>query len=169
MPRVCAESKALDLVTLSLSGLDLSTLFVGEQIGGFLFEPHSWPPRPVSKDEVVSFGGFPGLWRDQVRRREFDFSSFSVAGSRVASLGDGYFVIQLEREFWIKSFDYDNREDPHRLGGLSGAPVFSERQTPQRVAVFDLVGIAYQFSEQYDLLYAARAELIGAQGGLPEA
>ena len=168
LPHIIAEGRRVDLVTIDLKGLKISDLLGEEEIGRTFFQPHTWPPKPLMEGEFVSFGGFPGLWREQVRRREFEFSAFTAATSKVGFFSNNYFVIQLEREYWIKIFNYDDRADLHRLDGLSGAPVFSERRMREFLTTFELVGVAYQFSEEFDLLYAILVQLIRNDGRLEE-
>lgn len=72
-----------------------------------------------------------------------------------------HFICQFEREFWVESFNLGGRDglDLRNLGGLSGSPVFVHRSV-----FWELVGIVYEFSESFDLMYARPVRFIREDG-----
>ena len=156
------ENPQLDLAVLSLDGLDLGEMLRDAPIGAACFAPAEWPPNPLDLPTSVCLGGYPGRYRRALDDADLLFGSFSVAATPVVAVHPGYFVVQFGRERWVAS-DWDPSAGPdlHDLGGMSGGPVFVERPLH-----FELVGIIKEFSQDYDLLYATRADLIRPDGSI---
>jgi len=148
------DNKRHDVAVIALTEAQAREVTNDGEIGSSFFQPATWPPAPVCEGEYVSFGGFPGEWRAADGIDTVTFSSYSSGASRVTVVRDGYFVSQFEREYWVSSFR--NREAPElrRLGGLSGGPAFALRGLH-----FDFVGMVYEFSEDYELLYFRHADV----------
>jgi hypothetical protein len=158
LSRLIDEDRQLDLAVLDLSGLDLSTVHSGGEIGSTFVRPAAWPPtRPIVGDSV-SFGGFPGRLREHPRLDEVLFRSFSVGACEVTAAGDNYLVCQMERQFWIAAPEWLEFKD---WGGLSGGPAFMWRGLMP-----ELVGFVYQYSEAYDLLYIRCSDVLSTDGTL---
>jgi hypothetical protein len=153
------ESEDLDLATIDLSNENLNEIHEGGEIGSCMVQPPIWPPGNITEGDYVAFGGFPGLWKERPLDTELVFPSFSSGACRVAAVGSNYFVVQFEREYWVQSFAYDQREDLYDLGGLSGGPVFINRDL-----YFDFIGIIYQFSPAFDLMRIRPSRLIRKDG-----
>ena len=68
----------------------------------------------------------------------------------MASVKEDHSVCQFEREYWVETMNRHNHNgmDLHDLGGLSGGPVFIHREL-----FWELVGIIYEFSPEFDLMY----------------
>jgi hypothetical protein len=148
----------LDLAVLDLSGLDLSKIHSGHEIGSAFVQPRAWPPaRPIVGDSI-SFGGFPGCLRRHSRIDEVHFRSFSVGACEVTTVGKDYLVCQMEREYWVGESEW---LDFKNWGGLSGGPAFVWRGLAP-----DLVGIVYEYSADYDLLYLRCSDVISTRGTL---
>ena len=90
-----------------------------------------------------------------------EFSSYSNGASRVTVARDTYFVSQFEHEYWVSSFAHRDAADLSRLGGLSGGPAFAPRGLH-----YDFVGVVYEFSRDYELLYFRHAGVIDLDGCL---
>ena len=82
---------------------------------------------------------------------------------KVASVSGEHFVCQFERDYWVESFNMHGNDgmDLHELGGLSGGPVFIHRGLYP-----ELVGIVYQFSEEFDLMYIRPTRFINIDGSI---
>jgi len=160
-----SDSSHLDLVTIDLQGLDLGELKNDQGIGSSFFTPGRWPPENVKRGDFVAFGGFPGLWRQSISWREIVFDSWSSGATKVSAVSEHYFVCQFEREFWIESINLHGRDglELHKIGGLSGCPVFIHRSI-----YWELVGIVYEFSEDFDLMYARPTILVREDGTIKE-
>jgi hypothetical protein len=154
-------SSSLDLVTIDLQGLSLRELQNDKGIGSFFFTPARWPPEGVKQGDFVAFGGFPGVWRQNLSWHEIQFDSWSSGGTEVSSVSEDHFVCQFEREFWVETFNLRGRDglDLRNLGGLSGSPVFIHRSI-----YLELVGIVYEFSESLDLMYTRPVRFIREDG-----
>jgi len=150
LERIIDESSELDLVSIDLKGLNLNELKGTEEINSSFFTPTSWPPGKIKAGDFVAFGGYPGTWRRNVSRYELIFDSYSSGACPVASVQKDYFVCQFEREYWIETLNKHghNGMDLHNLGGLSGGPVFILREL-----FWELIGIIYEFSSAFDLMY----------------
>ena len=156
-----SASSELDIVTIDLQGLNHKELMSPEGIGSSLFKPVHWPPNNVQQGEFVAFGGFPGVWRKNISWNEMIFDSWSSGATQVSSVREKYFVCQFERGYWVQSFNvhgYDGL-DLHKLGGLSGGPVFIHRNI-----YWEFVGMIYEFSENFDLMYIRPANLVLEDG-----
>jgi hypothetical protein len=165
LDRIIDESPDLDLVTIDLEGLSLRKFTNDEGISTHFFIPVRWPPAPVKKGDFVAFGGFPGLWRENLSWHELLFDSWSCGATEVTSVSQDYFVCQFEREFWVASFNLLGRNglELHKIGGLSGSPVFIHRNI-----YWELVGVVYEFSESFDLMYARPTSLLREDGTFAE-
>jgi len=161
LERIIDESPGMDLVTIDLNGLDVTNSTNGTAIGSEFFVPSNWPPKEIDSTNYVAFGGFPGEWRQYPSWNEIVFDSWSSGASKVSSVRDQYFICQFEREFWVESFNYHDHHglDLKKLGGLSGGPVFILRSI-----YWELVGIIYEFSEKFDLMYVRPTNLIRENG-----
>lgn len=161
LERIIDESSEFDLVTIDLSGLPVEDGEQGGGIGSCIFTPSDWPPNPIAADDSVAFGGFPGEWREFISWDQIVFDSFSSGACRITAIHDTYFVCQFERQFWVQSFNLHGRSgmDLSDLGGLSGGPVFIHRELH-----WELVGIIYEFSSEFDLMRIRPARLIGDDG-----
>jgi hypothetical protein len=94
----------------------------------------------------------------------FDLESFRSGASCVTVVGDTYFVSQFEREYWVqRRFGDRDAKDLTRLGGLSGGPAFIHRGLH-----FDFVGVMYQFSHDYELLYLRHSFLLTPDGQIKQ-
>jgi hypothetical protein len=163
------ESEQLDLVTIDLRGKKIDEIASGRETVSYFFHPRHWPPQDIIEGDVVAFGGFPGIWRQRSSADEFAFVSFSSGASFVTSVRDEYFVCQLEREHWIEPQEHylrpldvgTNPKDLYDFGGLSGGPVIIVREV-----YWDFVGIIYQFSSEFDLLYIRPTKFISESGSI---
>jgi hypothetical protein len=156
--RLVDEDRDLDLAVLDLSGLNLSSIHSGGEIGSTFVQPPTWPPIPPQVGDPVAFGGFPGSLRDHPRMDEVTFRSFSVGACEVTVSESDYLVCQLEREFWIGTPEWLEFRD---WGGLSGGPVFMWRGL-----VPELIGIVCEYQPSLDLLRIRCSNVIRTDGTL---
>ncbi len=152
LERIIYESKEFDLVSIDLQSIKKEDLINGEEVGSCFFVPPYWPPNEITTGYYVTFAGFPGRWRNHLSWHEIIFDSFSSGACLVASVQEDHFVCQFEREYWVESFNLYGRNGIglDDIRGLSGGPVFIYRDL-----YWELVGIIYEFSSEYDLMYVS--------------
>ena len=158
-----SSGSELDLATLNLKEINIKEISLGKEIGTSFFRPVTWPPDDVKVGDFIAFGGFPGKLREQTSSGDLIFGSFSSGASEVSSVNDEYFVCQFEREYWVESLGIKSEKNLRELGGLSGGPVFIMRKL-----YWEFVGIIYQFSTDYDLLYIRKAKFINKDGSISQ-
>lgn len=163
LSQLISESEDLDLAVIGLRGEQAKEITGDGEIGSSFFRPVYWPPEPVSQGDSIAFGGFPGQWRTQLDFDALEFGTYSIGASGVTTVGDGYFVSQFEREYWVKSLNNRGVDHLAGLGGLSGGPAFV-----QRGLRFDFVGVIYEFSSNYELLYLRHSGVIGTDGQIKQ-
>jgi hypothetical protein len=161
LSQIIDENEQLDLATIRLTSAQAKAINNEGEIGSCFFQPVSWPSPPIKEGEFVAFGGFPGRWRERKAFDELVFPSFSSGGCMVSSAAEDRFACQFEREYWIKSFDIDKREDLHDLGGMSGGPAFIDRGL-----YWDFAGVIYEFSSGFDIMFLRPAYLFRKDGSI---
>jgi hypothetical protein len=159
------ESPELDLATIDLREINIKEISLGKEIGTSFFRPETWPPDDVNVGDFISFGGFPGKWKEHTSSGDLIFDSFSSGATEISSINDEYFICQFEREYWVESLDIKNGKDLRELGGLSGGPVFLIRGN-NGIMYYEFVGIVYQFSEGFDLLRIRSTKFINRDGSI---
>jgi hypothetical protein len=156
------ENDQLDLASIRLTPAQAKDINSEGEIGSCFFKPpRPWPSPSVKEGDFVAFGGFPGLWRERKNFDELVFPSFSSGGCRVASVAENRFAIHFERDYWIKAFDIDKREDLHDIGGMSGGPAFIFRDL-----CYDFAGLIYEFSPGLDIMFLRPAHLFCKDGSI---
>lgn len=164
LEQLMAENVELDLATICFTDQQAQAIASEGEIGSCFFCPSSWPPPPVAAGESVVFGGFPGDFRERPAHDEIVFLSWSSGGCSVASSHEERFSAQFEREYWVSSFGAQNHMELRALGGMSGGPAFVHRGLR-----FDFVGIIYEFTEAYDIMFFRHSSLISPEGHINHA
>ncbi len=162
-----SSESELDLAILNLKEINVKEISLGKEIGTSFFRPETWPPDDVNVGDFISFGGFPGKLREQTSSGDLIFGSLSNGASEVSSVNDEYFICQFEREYWVESLGIESEKDLRELGGISGGPVFLMREN-NGIMYYEFVGIIYQFSTDYDLLYIRKAKFINKDGSISQ-
>ena len=157
LARIQSEDTGIDLAVLNLDGCDLEQMWQGKLVESNVFRPPRWPPRALEPGDFIAVGGFPAAWRDQVGRAGIVYDSFSLGATRVTAVYPDHFICQFEREYWIGP--QKDRLDIRELGGMSGGPAFIHRDL-----YFEWVGVVYEFSSEFDLLYLRPSHLLGSDG-----
>lgn len=157
--QIISEDEKLDITVIKLTIDQANEITKDSQFGSSFFEPSSWPPAPISENEFIAFGGFPGKCRTQMNTSTLEFGSYSSGASRVETAHDTYFVTQFEREYWVQSLGMKDALNFKELGGLSGGPAFVSRGLH-----FDFAGIIYEFSFNYELLYFRHSNVLDSNG-----
>ena len=153
--RVIASSKAWDIATF-----DLPEVFVSASAGRPKSHHHAvqWPPARAQKGDVVLYGGFPGVLREE--KGHIAELPFQWAAGRVNDVGDENII--LEPDFDTMQWVGDEAND--HPGGWSGGPVFREVEGVP-IARLELVGFIYEFPLQ-QAVSARHADVVLADGNL---
>lgn len=161
--QLVAEDTKLDLATIRLTDVQVRELTSGEEIGSCVFRPVSWPPAPIKGGDVVAFGGFPGSLREYLSFDELGFYSWSNGACSVDSVTDDRISCVFEREYWVSSFGQKHQMELRDLGGMSGSPVFVQRDLH-----WDLVGLIYEFSTEFDIMFCRPLGFLRPDGTIHE-
>lgn len=154
---VIAESTKWDLATF-----DIPEVFVGASGRNPKAHHHplQWPPPRARVSEIVFYGGFPGVLREEkgaVAELPFQW----VAG-RVSDVTEQNIVLEPNFE----SIQWQGDETNDDPGGWSGGPVFRSIEDGP-IARLELVGFIYEFPLGRAVL-ARHADVVLADGRLNE-
>lgn len=156
------RSDDLDIATILLRQDQLSAVLVdntGNPIGTSLFRPASWPPEPPTEGDIISFGGFPGHFREIINLQDIQFATFSSGATLVSSSSERQFICAFERCYWDIAFGDQLHLDLKSFGGMSGGPAFIFRGLH-----YDLVGIVKEFEENLDAMVFSSLKWLQADG-----
>ena len=149
--------------------LDIATFFVEKteiEIDNktvHMVDINSWPPKPPEVGKGIFFAGYPGEDRTVQIKNGFEINFGTYVGVLVATtIKDRDIICQYEREEVINMFGDSVLPYPQSLSGLSGAPLWTLVQTHN--FSWRLGGIIYQFSSEFELLYARRPDCLLADG-----
>jgi len=161
--QLVSESKSLDVAVIEIQAHQLLSgrSGVGLHRDKF-FGPRTWPPDSITEEDVISFAGFPGVWREQVGINRFEMFMLSHGASGVEAVSETKFITRLELD---RSESLLSVKEVTDLGGMSGGPVFRWRRgslEPQ------LVGIIYEYQQAYDLLFIRSARVIREDGTIDD-
>lgn len=159
IPRIISESSKgnLDIAIIDLEGESLDELKFGNTENIDFFIPSKWPPGEVVENQFIAFAGFPGVWREALDSTSLIFNAFSCGACLVESVTDDHLGCVIDRDQWIVSYEQAgfNGFELMKLGGLSGAPVFFLNKL-----FWEFVGIVYEHSEAFDILYVRKSKCI---------
>jgi hypothetical protein len=151
-----ARNKELDLATFSLSDILLAATGVA------IHYPMQWPPEPIAEREVVLFGGFPGVLREErTATAEFPFGTFASAVT-AASPHNITLHLDLPNVHW----PLNEKQRLSDLGGASGGPVFRVFERP--IDRIELAGFIYEYSPSLDVMFARQGWRVRPDGAIQE-
>jgi len=119
--------------------------------------PVQWPPTRAQRSEVVLYGGFPGVLREE--KGHIAELPFQWVAGRVSEVTDQNIV--LEPEF--ATMLWQGTETNSNPGGWSGGPVFRSVELP--IVRLELVGFIYEFSLERAVL-ARHTDVVMGDGRL---
>jgi Trypsin-like peptidase domain len=146
--RFIARHPTMDLASFRLSDVILAPAGHVERLSAATVP--SWPPIPPSEGDVVMFGGYPAIYREE-RTDSVDFMFTWFAG-KVASASEKNvgMVLQIATSKSVSS----SRVLPHAdLGGWSGGPVFRVIDS-DGIERLELAAIIYEYSTDYEIALA---------------
>ncbi len=150
---IIASNEDLDLATIAIPDT-----FDPESIEKRCFTPRTWPPARAVRGDRAFFVGFAGIHRETVpggvRQHAAVFYDF------VSSASDRHFLLADEERVRAVSEFVRGLEPFGATGGMSGAPVFVNRD-----GEFDLSGVLYEGGDGPDAtFFVAHAAHIAADG-----
>lgn len=153
--RLIARSASLDIATF-----DIPEVFVtaSERNPKTHHHPLKWPPTRLTTSNVVIYGGFPGVLREEkgaVAELPFQW----VAG-RIGDLSSQNIVLEPKFE----TMAWQGTETNSNPGGWSGGPVFRSVEDGP-IARLEMVGFIYEFP-MGEAVLARHADVVLADGSL---
>ena len=163
MVRLHSFSEAMDLAILDLSEVDAASIRGTKDILCQFHEPDVWPPQMPQRGDFALLGGFPVTKRTELGPRHFEFGSFSSGATLIDSVQPDVITCRIEIDKCVISFDRDGKglED---LPGISGSPVMVARERDSGIIVFDLIGVVFEHSMNWDALRIRPMSLINSHG-----
>ena len=142
-----------------IATFDLPDVFVGASILNPKSYNHAvrWPPQRAQKSDVVMYGGFPQVLREE--KGSIAEIPFQWVAGRVSEVTDD--AITLEPDF--EKMQWQGPQTNDKIGGWSGGPVFRLVED-EPVARLELIGIIYWLFGQSVL--ARHADAVQADGTL---
>lgn len=152
--RIIDRDPNLDLATLEISEGEVQSL------DKWIYRraQDRWPPDPPEEGKGVFFAGFPGIYRSILDDGSIEFGIYTGLGV-ATSVSEEKIVYQYEREHFVDVLGHGIPPEHEWLGGLSGAPLWTVTSFGWRLA-----GVIYQWSTDYEFLYARRAHFIQPDG-----
>lgn len=160
--RFIARHPTMDLASFRLSDVILAQAGHLEKLDAATVP--TWPPTPPSERDVVMFGGYPGIYREE-RADNVDFMFTWFAG-KVGSASDknAGMVLEIATSKSLSS----SRVPPHAdLGGWSGGPVFIVVDT-NGIERLELAAIIYEYSSAYEIAFAHPLSQLAEDGSFIE-
>ncbi len=147
--------------TLDLASFRLSEPFLAAALNSAVTVP-TWPPRPMVQRDLVMYGGYPGMFRDEGDGRlDVGFVWFAALVESASEHQAGT-VLRIEQSLTAGV----ERVPAHaNLGGWSGGPVFRllEGHTVERL---ELAGIIYEYTSDTEIVLAHSLKAVRPDGSL---
>lgn len=144
------EDKDLDLCTLNLSAYEEGCFGSNGEIPTHFYELGDFSTGDVKKGDFVLFGGFPGVWRTRPETNHLIFDSLSSGSTEVSEVTHRNIRCELALEKCVVTLNKQQNEFPDNLGGLSDGPVFLHKIHTSGISTFKLIGLIYEYMEEYD-------------------
>lgn len=150
-------NKELDIATFSIDEKEIKA--DGKVIHAV--NPNNWPPKPPDVGKGIFFAGYPKKYRKNKITQKIEFGTY-VGVLTATSVSERHIVCQYDRDEIVSMFGTETLPIRQYLGGLSGTPLWTLVQTG--IFSWRLGGIIYEFSTDYELLYARRPDCISTDG-----
>jgi len=132
--QIIDTNEKLDLATIQIpSDFQLS------KFGRETFKPKYWPSKRPNIDDVVCFVGYPGELRN-FTEKEMNISLLPGVLNVTSMSEQNIYVVDesIDRKIYIYLSEL-KEEDLKTLGGLSGTPIFTQRD-----GNFEIIGVFYE-------------------------
>jgi Trypsin-like peptidase domain len=146
--------------------LDIATIRVPdtipERVGKWCYQRQAsrWPPPPPMQDRGVFFVGFPAEYRTEHSGNSVEWGLYGGLLT-ATSVSDDRVISQLDHAYLEPLAQLPPPPLNAWLGGMSGAPGWALTQVGWRLA-----GVLYEYSQDYELFYFRRADVIRPDGSL---
>ncbi len=158
--RIIDRSDYWDLATLDVPEVFVSAAHLARRTQ---HHPTSWPVQRVKVGDVVLYGGYPGILREE-RGRVVDFPfQWMMGGVCDVSASEERIVIEPELKTitWInpepgKTFNTD-------FGGMSGGPIY---RVVDGITRLELAGFIYEFTTPGEVVVGRPSGVIAANGSI---
>jgi len=157
--RIIDGDEYLDVVTFRITEEEVA--HIGKWI--YRHDQAKWPPQPPEVGKAVFFAGFPSIHRTLHQSERIDWDIYSAVLTATV-VNDREVICQFEREEFIDILGLGLPPRHQWLGGLSGAPLWT--LTQNSIFGWRLGGIIFQYSKDYELLYAKHPVCIAPEGTL---
>lgn len=155
--RVRGVAKGLDLVTIDLSGVQVSALAPHLSF----YQPARWPLRRVEKGDSVLITGFPKAYRHPLPGEQaIQFNSCHI-NAPVDSVAEHRFSCVFDMAARRRVYGDAEGEWPGDYGAFSGCPAFTYSDDSVEFA-----GVVYEGSEAFHILNVHHSDLIASDGTL---
>lgn len=155
--RLIAEDDHTDIVTFSISPIEVSTIGkISHNVPGL------WPPDPPEEGQGIFLGGYRG--QDKIVGQQEITWGFSFALVIAGRVDPDHIAIQFEREHWVCE-DMGDAPEPHATwGGVSGGPVFT--LVPGKIYSWRLSNVITEFSSNLEIMRASTLAKVGPDGSI---
>jgi len=155
--RLIDHDRNLDIATLRIEERDLTNE------GKIAHRPATWPPKPPDQGKGIFFAGFPGVYRRELGPLELEWGSY-FGISVATSVTDQYVAAQFERTEMVDILGTGLPPEGEWLGGLSGGPMWTLVET--EIFSWRLAGVIYEYSSDFEILFARRPDRLRPDGRL---
>ena len=139
---------------------DIATFFIkSREVSQISITPVTqWPPQTPERNDLIVFGGYPGAERNYDPGGRLDFGLFCHVGI-VSDVHNTRLTCSLDLSRCL------GRVPPpgYPIGGMSGGPVMAPLNHWD-VESWRLAGVICEGVPAFDVIFAERADLIGADG-----
>lgn len=155
--RLIDHDKELDIATFTIDEKEIKA----DDKVVYAVNPNDWPPKPPDIGKGIFFAGYPKKYSKRKLPEKIEFGTY-VGVLIATSVSERHIVCQYIRDDIVNIFGTEPLPERQYLGGLSGAPLWTLVQT--EIFSWRLGGIIYEFSTNYELLYARRPDCLLANG-----
>lgn len=151
-----------DRDNLDIAILDFEPKGIFQDSDKQFYDAPEWPLAPPSQGSSVGFWGYPGIYRKMHDSGNGIQSGGVLLFDFVSAVNERYIRITDEKKVRMLTEYIPDAEKLTSLGGISGSPVFVDRNNR-----FELVGFAQEAGEgQHATVFITPARFIQADGTL---
>lgn len=147
------ENEDIDLCTVDLNAYDEESFKSLGLVPTIFFEVDDFTIGDLKEGDFILFGGYPGAWRERPESNHLIFDTLSSGATEVNTVSNQNIICELSLEKCITTLMGHRDRLPDNLGGISGGPVFQHKVTDSGISVFKLVGIIYEYSQNYETFF----------------
>ncbi|WP_126320098.1 hypothetical protein [Legionella jordanis] len=115
----------------------------------------------MKKNHTVFFAGYPGGDRRQTSPRNVNFGIFGAL-CIVESVSENSIKLVLDEQYVVDS--PDKMPIDYKLGGISGAALFSIEESESGITLFSISGVVSEASDTWKIISCIPIHLISDDG-----